>query len=117
MGPFRHIRIARLIRNAGIFAILFTAAQYVFAVDGKLNSGGGNSGSTSFSHLKKDLNISLRYNLTYQGNRSFGFRQNDRVTTFNSLMTYQHGNVTIAMPYRHNVILPRFRTPSASAIR
>jgi len=111
------MNMSKTYRNLGIFFLLFSVAQVVFAVDGKLNGGGSNTGSTSFSHLKKDINLSLRENFSYRSNRSFGFSRNDQVSTFNSVMTLQRGNVTIAMPYRHKVILPKFRTPSAPSIR
>ncbi len=106
----------QLLRNTGIFFLLFAVAQYGFAVDGRLNNGGRNS-SRSFSHLKTDLNLSLRNDFTYHNNRSFGFNKVDQVETFNSVMTFQRGNVTIAMPFKHKMAIQKFRTPSAPLIR
>jgi hypothetical protein len=118
MLHFKSINRSRVLRNAGTFLLLFTAAQVVFAIDGNLKSGGGSSaGNTSFSHLKSDLKFSLRDNFTYRSYRNMGMSHNERVATFNSLMTVQRGNVTIAMPYRQKVILPKFKTPSAPSIR
>ena len=118
MSRFIHIDRSKVLRNTGMLLLLFTAAQVVFAVDGNLKNGGGsNANSTSFSHLKKDLNFSLRGNFTARSYRNLGSTKNDRVSTFNSLMTVQRGNVTIAMPYRQKVVLPKFKTPSAPTIR
>ena len=118
MSLLSHMNRRKVIRNAGVILLLFTAVQVVFAVDGNLKNGGGsNSGSVSFSHLKKDLKFSLRDNFTYRSYRNLNTIRNDRVSTFNSLVTVQKGNVTIAMPYRQKVILPKFKTPSAPAIR
>jgi len=118
MSIFIPINRSKALRNTGLLLLLFTAAQVVFAVDGNLKNGGGsNAGSVSFSHLKKDLDFSLRGNFTSRSFHSLGSTRNDRVSTFNSLMTLQRGNVTIAMPYRQKVILPKFRTPSAPSIR
>ncbi len=112
MSPSKSLRLAGLVLS------LFVAGQVVFAVDGTLRSGGGsNAGSVSFSHLKQDLNISLRDNFSYRSYRNIGSIRNDRASTINSLMTVQRGNITIAMPYRQKVILPKFRTPSAPSIR
>jgi hypothetical protein len=113
-----HINRSKALRNSVFLLLLFTAAQVVLAVDGNLKNGGGsNAGSVSFSHLKKDLNFSLRDNFTNRSFHNLGSTRNDRVSTFNSLMTLQRGNVTIAMPYRQKVVLPKFKTPSAPTIR
>jgi hypothetical protein len=117
MSTIPHMNKAKAYRNLGILVLMFSVAQVVFAVDGKFNGGGSNAGSASFSHLKKDINFSLHENFSYRSNRSFGFRSNDRVSSFNSMMTMQRGNVTIAIPYRNKVVLPKFRTPSAPSIR
>jgi hypothetical protein len=113
-----HNRKQNLLRHAGVALLLFAAVNVAFAVDGTVRNGGGNKNSSaSFSHLKKDLNFSLRDNFTYRSYHNLGIIRTDRGSTFSSLMTIQKGNVTIAMPYRQKVVLPRFKTPSAPSIR
>lgn len=34
-------------------------------------------------------------------------------TTLQSIITYQKGNTTFIYPYKHKVLLPRFKTPEA----
>jgi len=34
-------------------------------------------------------------------------------TTLQSIITFQKGNTTFIMPYKHRVILPKFKTPEA----
>ena len=34
-------------------------------------------------------------------------------TTLQSIITYQKGNTTFIFPYKHKVLLPRFKTPEA----
>jgi hypothetical protein len=36
---------------------------------------------------------------------------------FNSVVTYQKGNVTYFLPYKHKTVLQKFKTPTAPAIR
>jgi hypothetical protein len=118
MSRTSHINKLRVLRNAGLVLLLFTAVNVVFAVDGNLKNGGGSkTSSTSFSHLKKDLNFSLRDNFTYRSYHNLGMIKTDRSATISSLMTIQKGNVTIAMPYRQKVVLQKFKTPSAPSIR
>ena len=97
---------------------IFGMTQYVFAVDGTLNGGGrSKSKNSTFSSIKKDLNISLKSGYNFNGNKSFGFQKKGKVSMFNSMVSYQKGNVTYYMPYHNKPILQKFKTPSAPVIR
>jgi len=97
---------------------IFGLTQYVFAVDGTMN-GGGNSKSknSTFSNIKKDLNISLRSGYNFKNNKSFGFQKSGKNAMFNSVVSYQKGNVTYFFPSRNKPLLQKFKTPSAPVIR
>lgn len=81
----------------------------VFAVDGIVMK--SKSNKNSFSNMKKNLTLSLREGFYYKDNKSFGYRKNGGISAFNSVITYQKGNVTYIMPYRNKVILNKFKTP------
>lgn len=81
----------------------------VFAVDGIVMK--SKSTKSSFSNMKKNLTLSLREGFYYKDNKSFGYRKNGGISAFNSVITYQKGNVTYIMPYRNKVILNKFKTP------
>ncbi len=52
----------------------------------------------------------LRLNGTYKG--SFNtIEKNPQQTTLQSIITYQKGNTTFIYPYRHQVSVPKFKTP------
>lgn len=92
----------------GLLVALFLSVG-VFAVDGIVMK--SKSTKSSFSNMKKNLTLSLREGFYYKDNKSFGYRKNGGTSAFNSVITYQKGNVTYIMPYRNKVILNKFKTP------
>jgi hypothetical protein len=97
------------------FAVVLISHAVVFAIDGTL--GGGKSASRrTFSSLKKDLNISLKSGYSFGNNKSFGFSRK-QPGMFNSVVTYNKGNITYYVPIKNKPMLQKFRTPSAPVIR
>jgi hypothetical protein len=101
-------------KKIAIIFMIVGFTQYVFAVDGTLNGGG--SKKNSFSTIKKDLNLSLRSGFNIS-NKSFGYKKSNKTMMFNSMMSFQKGNVTYFIPYKNKTILQKFKTPSAPSIR
>lgn len=79
------------------------------AVDGIIVK--SKSSKASFSNMKKNLTLNLNAGFTYAGNRSFGFRKVGKDNMFNSVISYQKGNITYMIPYKNRGILQRFKTP------
>jgi hypothetical protein len=98
-----------------VSAVIMLSHVVVFAIDGTL--GGGKSGSKStFSTLKKDLNISLKSGYAFGNNKSYGFSR-QQPGMFNSVVTYNKGNITYYVPMKNKPMIQKFRTPSAPVIR
>jgi hypothetical protein len=118
MNLLNHKKSLRIVRKTMVVMAIFGLTQYVFAVDGTMN-GGGNSKSknSTFSNIKKDLNISLRSGYNFKNNKSFGFQKSGKNAMFNSVVSYQKGNVTYFFPTRNKPLLQKFKTPSAPVIR
>jgi hypothetical protein len=108
----KHI-FGRFWGKAAIAAVVFSISQYVFAIDGTL--GGGVKSKSTFSTLKKDLTLSLKSGYSFNGNKSFNSRSQRGM--FNSVVSYQKGNVTYYLPYKNKPVLQKFKTPSAPVIR
>jgi hypothetical protein len=116
MKPVNLKKYLLFIRKTLVVMAIFGLTQYVFAVDGTLN-GGGKSRKSTFSNIKKDLNLSLKSGYSFNGNKSFGFDKKGRISMFNSVVSYQKGNVTYYLPYKNKPVLQKFKTPSAPVIR
>jgi hypothetical protein len=119
MKPLNHKLVTRFAKKVLVLTVLFSLAQYVFAVDGIMNGGGAKSKSSKsrFSTIKSDLNLSLKYGYTYAGNKSFDLRKTNNTILVNSVMTYKRGNVTYILPFKNRVILQRFKTPTPPTAR
>lgn len=98
-----------------VLSAVMGLGQFVFAVDGVLTSGGGKNSKT-FSTIKKDLQFSLKSGYTLHGvhsARGKGMKQG----MYNTVVSYQKGNVTYYLPYKSRPVLSKFKTPSAPVIR
>lgn len=91
-----------------LFAMLFVSVT-VFAVDGIVSK--SKSSKSAYSNMKKNLSLSLSAGYTYRDNRSFGFKKGGKDNAFNSIITYQKGNITYILPYKNKSALHRFKTP------
>ena len=89
-------------------AFLFVSVT-VFAVDGIVSK--SKSSKSAYSNMKKNLSLSLSSGYTYRDNRSFGFKKGGKDNAFNSIITYQKGNITYILPYKNKSALHRFKTP------
>ncbi len=81
----------------------------VFAVDGIVSK--SKSSKAAYSNMKKNLRLNLSAGYTYRDNRSFGFKKSGKDNAFNSIITYQKGNITYILPYKNKSALHRFKTP------
>jgi hypothetical protein len=79
------------------------------AVDGIIIK--SKSSKASFSNMKKNLTLNLNAGFTYSSNRSFGFKKVGKENIFNSVISYQKGNITYMIPYKNKGMLQRFKTP------
>jgi len=95
-------------KSIAIFAVI-VLSHAVFAVDGIIIK--SKSSKASFSNIKKNLTLNLNAGFTYSGNRSFGFKKVGKENMFNSVISYQKGNITYMIPYKNRAILQRFKTP------
>ncbi|MFM1963129.1 MAG: hypothetical protein RLZZ172_1974 [Bacteroidota bacterium] len=89
--------------------LFFVIATAVFAVDGIVIR--SKSSKASFSNMKKNITLSLNAGFSYRDNKSFGFKKTGAANSFNSVITYQKGNVKYVIPYKHKAILDKFKTP------
>lgn len=100
-----HSVFNKVIALAGIIVFSHT----VYAVDGIVSK--SKSSKASFSNMKKNLTLNLNTGFSYSGNRSFGFKKTDKERSFNTVISYQKGNITYMLPYKNKSILQRFKTP------
>ena len=90
-------------------AVLFFASHALFAVDGIIIKS-AKSSKSSFSNMKKTLNISLNTGFSYRENKTIVLRKSDKIGISN-VISYQKGNIKINMPYRSKPVLQKFKTP------
>jgi hypothetical protein len=91
-----------------LMALLFVSVA-VFAVDGIVSK--SKSSKAAYSNMKKNLSLSLGSGFSYRDNRSFGFKRIGKDNSFNSIITYQKGNITYILPYKNKSVLNKFKTP------
>jgi hypothetical protein len=99
------------ILNSNVLAlsVLLCVSATVFAVDGIVSK--AKSSKAAYSNMKKNLRLNLSAGYTYRDNRSFGFKKSGKENSFNSIITYQKGNITYILPYKNKSALHRFKTP------
>jgi hypothetical protein len=98
-----------IFRKSVALVAVIVLSHTVFAVDGIIVK--SKTSKSSFSNMKKNLTLNLNAGFTYSGNRSFGFRKVGKENMFNSVISYQKGNITYMLPYKNRGILQRFKTP------
>ena len=91
-----------------LLTMLFVSVT-VFAVDGIVSK--SKSSKAAYSNMKKNLRLNLSAGYTYRDNRSFGFKKSGKDNAFNSIITYQKGNITYILPYKNKSAIHRFKTP------
>ncbi len=91
-----------------LITMLFVSVT-VFAVDGIVSK--SKSSKAAYSNMKKNLRLNLSAGYSYRDNRSFGFKKSGKDNAFNSIITYQKGNITYNLPYKNKSALHRFKTP------
>lgn len=108
--PIKNDKSRSWMRKMAVLAMVFVATHTVYAVDGIIIKS-SKSSKSSFSNMKKTLNISLNSGFSYRDNRTFVYRKTDKVGNFNNVISFQKGNVKIMMPYKSKSILQKFKTP------
>ena len=98
-----------LIKSAAALILLIGLSQLVLAVDGIIVK--SKSSKSSFSNMKKNLTLTLHSGFSYHDNRSFGFNKIEKNRSFNSIISYQKGNITYILPYKNKTLLQKFKTP------
>jgi hypothetical protein len=67
---------------------------------------------------KKSSIYSLKSGFEFKGSRFVSEQKEPNGDlTVNSMMRYESGNTTYIYPYKHKVAVPKFKTPSAPALR
>lgn len=56
--------------------------------------------------------FSLKPGVVYKGSFN-NVEKAPQQTTLQSIITFQKGNTTFILPYKHKVVLPKFKTPEA----
>ena len=110
-----------LIKNAlykpvlltGIALLLFAQVE-VFAAKGDSKEKKGFVLKFSGFDLKGvNQNLfSLKPGVVYKGSFN-NVEKAPQQTTLQSIITFQKGNTTFILPYKHKVVLPKFKTPEA----
>jgi hypothetical protein len=102
------------VKKGFIALILFVGlSQLALAVDGIIIK--SKSSKTSFSNMKKNLTLTLHSGFSYHDNKSFGFNKIEKNRSFNSIISFQKGNVTYILPYKNKTLLQKFKTPQKPA--
>lgn len=89
--------------------LVVVLSHTVYAVDGIIVR--SKSSKSAFSNMKRNLTLSLHSGFSYRDNRSFGFKKQGKENNFNSVITYQKGNITYVLPYKNKNVLQKFKTP------
>jgi hypothetical protein len=99
-----NMKILSLRKKIG-FSLLFTGlAAFSFASMG----GGGTKPKASvssalFTPIRATSVFTLKAGPSYRGSNIFNNTKVDNFITFNSVITYQKGNTTYILPYKHRV--------------
>jgi len=104
-----HSRLIHVFKKSVALVAVIVLSHAALAVDGIIVK--SKSSKASFSNMKKNLTLNLNAGFTYSGNRSFGFRKVGKENMFNSVISYQKGNITYMIPYKNRGVLQRFKTP------
>jgi hypothetical protein len=104
-----HSKYLHVVKKSVALVAVIVLSHAAIAVDGIIIK--SKSSKASFSNMKKNLTLNLNAGFTYAGNRSFGFKKVGKENMFNSVISYQKGNITYMIPYKNRGILQRFKTP------
>lgn len=110
-----------LFKNAFIKSMLLTGAGLllfaqveVFGAKGDIKVKKGVVLKFTGFELKTTTNtfFTLQPGVVYKGSFN-NVEKAPQQTILQSIITFQQGNTTFIMPYKHKVILPKFKTPEA----
>lgn len=107
MTKSTHIK-QRFSMHIALIVVVLACVTSVFAVDGIIVK---TKSSSAFSSMKKNLSLSLSSGFVYHYNRSFGFKKGSKNSEFNSVISYQKGNIKYILPYKNKNIVHKFKTP------
>ncbi|MES2648655.1 MAG: hypothetical protein V4717_17395 [Bacteroidota bacterium] len=97
----------------GVGLMLFAQVE-LFAAKGDIKLKKGVVLKFKGFDLKTTTNsfFSLKPGVVYKGSFN-NVEKAPQQTTLQSIITFQQGNTTFILPYKHKVLLPRFKTPEA----
>ena len=103
--------ITRSILLTGLVT-LFVAQVELYAAKGEAKTKKGVVLKFNGFELKGNSNLqfTLKPGLLYKGSFN-NIEKAPQQTTLQSIITYQKGNTVFIVPYKHKVILPKFKTP------
>lgn len=92
-------------------ALLFSIAQVAMADRGigKKNKNKTILNITTPSTLRNSIGFNLRSGLSYKGSLLFSTKTVGYSIMANSLITYQKGNITYIIPYKHKIAVPEIK--------
>jgi hypothetical protein len=95
-------------------ALLLFAQTELYAAKGDAKEKKGVVLKFSGFELKGMSNsmFTLQPGVVYKGSFN-NIQKAPQQTTLQSIITYQKGNTTFIFPYKHKVLLPKFKTPEA----
>ena len=99
----------RFTKQLAIAMVVLICASAAYAVDGIIVK--AKSSTAAFSSMKKNLNLSLSSGFVYHENRSLGFKKGSKNNEFNSIISYQKGNIKYILPYKNKTLVHKFKTP------
>lgn len=109
-----HINIKTFFKSlllTGVGLVFFAQVQ-LFAAKGDSKAKKGIVLKFSGFDLKGIGNsfLTFRPSIVYKGNLN-NLEKAPQQTNLQSVLTYQQGNTIFILPYKHKVILPKFKTP------
>lgn len=102
-----------LLTGLGLVLLLFVQVK-LYAAKGDNKAKKGFVLKFSGFDFKSNNNsfFSLQPGIVYKGS-ILNTEKTPQQTTLQSILTYQKGNTTFIFPYKHKVVLPKFKAPEA----
>ena len=110
------LRFPKISFRNSLQKVLVCTVLIGFAVLTFASMGGGKKSKTTpvkndFVPIRTSNGFTLKSGPLYKGSSIISQEKSRNTIVLNSLMTYQKGNTTFIYPYRHQVSVPRFKTP------
>jgi len=97
-------KIYTKIWRSGIFcALLFAVVALAFASKGGGDKKKNNGIKNDFVPIRTTTGFTLKSGIAYTGNHFLTSEKNNKVFSYNTIVTYQKGNTIFIMPYKYKV--------------